>query len=80
VTAARQSDQVQPRPIAEQRVLDYLGRHPEIKNAQARDLTGLPNEDRMKGVFRRLREQGLIERIAGRRGNTAAWRLVRPCP
>lgn len=74
--AIRLSEQAVP----EQLVLRYLRTHPEIRNAQARELTGITCEMRMKEVFYRLRAQGLIQRIEGRRGNMAAWQLVEARP
>ncbi|ACL57396.1 ATP-binding protein [Methylobacterium nodulans] len=68
-------------PLAspEELVMEYLQKHPEIKNKQAREITGIKSENQMKEVFYRLRDKGLIELIAGRKGNAAAWQLV-PAP
>lgn len=69
-------------PLAspEELVMEFLQKHPEIKNKQARDITGIKSENQMKDVFYRLRDRGMIERIEGRRGNAAAWQVVRAEP
>jgi ATP-dependent DNA helicase RecG len=63
-------------PLAspEELVLQFLSTHGEIKNRQAREITGIRSENQMKEVFYRLKNQGLIELIPDRKGNAAAWR------
>lgn len=63
-------------PLAspEELVLEYLGKHGEIRNAVARELTGIRSENQMKEVFYRLRDRGLIERVEDLKGNKAAWK------
>ena len=63
-------------PLAspEELVLEFLTSHGEIKNRQAREITGIHSENQMKDVFYRLKNRGLIERVPGRLGNAAAWR------
>ncbi len=46
----------------EQLVMDYMEHHPEITNPLARELTGIKSENKMKNVFYRLRDSGLLER------------------
>ncbi len=65
-----------PLATAEELVLEFLQVHPEIKNSQAREISGIRSENQMKDVFYRLRNQGLIERVPGKEGNAAAWRLA----
>lgn len=62
-------------PLAspEESVMDYLENHPTIKNRTARELTGITSENSMKEVFYRLAKTGLIERVPGKRGASAAW-------
>lgn len=67
-------------PEAEQQVLDHVRTRSEIRNAQARKLTGITCETRMKEVFYRLREQGMIERVEGLKGNKSVWQLAKPRP
>jgi len=62
-------------PLAkpEETVLDYLEKHLEITNTKARELTGIESESSMKQIFFRLRDQGLIEPVPGKRGAKSAW-------
>ncbi len=57
-------------------VMDYLENHMEIKNGVARELTGITSENTMKEVFLKLAKSGLIERVPGKLGASAAWRKV----
>lgn len=62
-------------PLAkpEETVLDYLEKHLEITNTKARELTGIESESSMRQIFFRLRDQGLIEPVPGKRGAKSAW-------
>jgi ATP-dependent DNA helicase RecG len=68
--------QIRHVPLAspEESVMDYLRNHSEIKNAIARQLTGITSENSMKEVFLRLAKRDLIERVPDRKGAAAAWR------
>lgn len=67
--------QIRHDPLAspEESVMDYLQNHAEIKNGIARLLTGITSENSMKDVFLRLAKRGLIERVPGKKGASAAW-------
>jgi ATP-dependent DNA helicase RecG len=67
--------QIRHDPLAspEESVMDYLANHSEITNRVARDLTGIASENTMKEVFLRLAKRGLIQRVAGKKGASAAW-------
>jgi ATP-dependent DNA helicase RecG len=65
-----------PLATPEEMVIEYLGKYPEIRNADAREMTGIHSENQMKDVFYRLRDKGLIERVPGKLGNAAAWKRV----
>lgn len=54
--------------------MSYLGNHEEISNSIVRELTGMTSESRVKEVFYRLRDQGLIERTPDKRGSASTWR------
>ena len=58
----------------EDMVREYLENHEEITNSIGRTLTGIKSENAMKRVFWKLRDQGLIEMIPGRKGKKSAWR------
>lgn len=62
-----------PLATPEEAVMEYLNSHDEIKNGVAREITGIRSENQMKEVFYRLRDKKLIERVPGKRGNSAAW-------
>jgi ATP-dependent DNA helicase RecG len=66
-------------PLAspEDAILEFLRNNSMIKNAQARDLTGIRSENEVKRVFYKLRDQGLIERLPDLLGSAAAWKLRR---
>lgn len=65
-----------PLATAEELVLEYLEVHPQIRNSEARNISGIHSENQMKEVFYRLQNQGKIERVPGKKGNAAAWQLV----
>ncbi|MFF2677663.1 ATP-binding protein [Arthrobacter koreensis] len=60
----------------EELVMEYLASNIEITNKIARELTGIRSENTMKEVFYSLRDVKKIERVPGKNGNLAAWRLV----
>ena len=64
-------------PLAspEDTVMEYLKTHDEITNSVGRDLAAIRSENTMKEVFLRLNRRLLIERVPGKKGNLAAWRL-----
>jgi len=66
-------------PLArpEEIVLEYLETHREITNAIARGLCAIPSENAMKRVFLGLARADKIERVPGRGGGSAAWRVAR---
>lgn len=66
-------------PLArpEELVLEFLHENAEIKNSQARAITGIRSENQMKEVFYRLKKEGRIERVPGRKGSASAWRLLK---
>jgi ATP-dependent DNA helicase RecG len=63
----------EPLASPEESVMDYLLNHPVITNRIARELTGITSENSMKEVFYRLAKSGLIERVPGKKGASAAW-------
>jgi ATP-dependent DNA helicase RecG len=56
-------------------VIEYLHSHEEITNREARDLCGVPSENSMKRIFKRLETRMLIEQVPDRARFKAAWRL-----
>jgi ATP-dependent DNA helicase RecG len=63
-------------PIAspEETIIEFLNNNEKIKNKQARELTSIKSENKMKAVFYKLRDQGLIKPVMSRNGTTVvAW-------
>ena len=67
----------EPLASPEEAIMGYLASHEEISNSKVRELTGLTSENRVKEVFYRLRDQGLIERTPGKHGSASTWRKAR---
>lgn len=57
-------------------VLEYLETHLEITNSVGRRLCNISSESVMHKVFTSLAAAGRLERVPGKAGNKAAWRLV----
>lgn len=55
-------------------VIEFLDKAPEISNRQARELCGVPSENSMKRIFKRMEARGIIEQVPGRSLFKAAWR------
>ena len=63
-------------PIAspEESILEFLEHNPQIKNSQARTITGIKSENTMKRVFYKLREQGHVKPVMSKNEKTiVAW-------
>lgn len=56
-------------------ILDYLKKNQQIKNAKAREITHIPTDFRMKGIFNKMERAGQIEKVPGTRTSSTAWRL-----
>lgn len=63
-------------PIAspEETIIEFLNNNEKIKNSQARELTGIKSENKMKTIFYKLRDQKLIQPIMSKNNTTVvAW-------
>ena len=63
-------------PIAtpEEAIIEFLKNNPQIRNRQARELTGIRSENDMKRIFYKLRDKGNIKPVMSKNGNTiVAW-------
>lgn len=60
-----------------QQVVEYLASNDQIRNQQARRLTGVNSESRMKKIFQDLISAGEIEHVPGSSGRGYAYRRVR---
>lgn len=66
----------EPLASPEEIVMTYLTSNQEINNSKGRELCHIGSENAMKRVFQRLMKRGLIERIPGREGPSAAYQKV----
>lgn len=57
-----------------QQVVEYLETNDHIRNEEARRLTGVNSENRMKRVFQSLIDSGEIEHVPGTRGRGYSYR------
>lgn len=64
-----------PLATPQEAIMEFLSKHGQITNRQARDITGIKSENAVKSEFYKLRDVNLIEMIPELRGNKAAWRL-----
>lgn len=65
-------------PLAspQESILDYLNNNDQIKNREARSITGIKSENVMKNVFYDLRDKELIEPVMSAIGvKIVAWKL-----
>ncbi len=66
-------------PIAspEETIMEFLNNNDKIKNRQARELTGIKSENKMKSIFYKLRDQDLIKPVMSKNGTTVvAWTKI----
>ncbi len=63
-----------PLALPTEAIMSFLETNHEITNAQARELTGIRSENLVKNEFYKLRDQGQIERVPGKKGSSSAWR------
>lgn len=58
----------------EQQIVDYLAHNAEIRNEKAREITGVPGEQSMRKILRKLEAAGEIERVPGTSRGTTRYR------
>lgn len=65
-----------PLATPEEAIIEFLKNNDTIKNGQARELTGIKSENKMKTVFYKLRDAGDIVPVMSASGKvTVAWKL-----
>lgn len=65
-----------PLATPEEAIIEFLKHNPQIRNRQARELTGIKSENKMKNVFYKLRDEGQIVPVMSVNGKvTIAWKL-----
>lgn len=70
----------EPLASPEESILDWLQTHPTINNSQARDITYITQDHRIKTIFGRMVKKGMIEQVPGTRTNATAYRLPDKTP
>lgn len=66
-------------PIAspEETIMEFLINNEKIRNKQARELTGIKSENKMKTIFYKLRDQNMIKPVMSKNGTiVVAWAKV----
>jgi ATP-dependent DNA helicase RecG len=66
-------------PIAspEESIMEFLANNDKIRNRQAREITGIKSENKMKAIFYKLRDQQLIKPVMSKNGTTVvAWTKI----
>ncbi len=58
----------------EETIMDYLESHPTINNAQARAITYITADYKMKAIFGRMVDNGMIEQVPNTRTRNTAYR------
>jgi len=53
-------------------IFQFLNNHDQITNEQARDLTGIRSENKVKQEFYKLRDKGYLERVSNLQGTRSA--------
>lgn len=61
----------------EEIILEYLETHDQIVNRQARNISFIGSENKMKTILQRMVKQGLIELVPGTTRYNAAYRIPR---
>ena len=65
-----------PLATPEEQILEFLKKNDKIRNKDARDITGIKSENKMKRVFYKMRDNELLEPVYSRNGRTViAWKL-----
>jgi len=67
-----------PLATPEESIIEFLNNNPQIKNSQARQLSGIKSENVMKNIFYKLRDEKLIEPVMSKNGTTiVAWKKAK---
>jgi ATP-dependent DNA helicase RecG len=64
----------EPLASPEEAVMDYLETHPTINNKEARKVAHVIADHRMKGIFNKMVDKGMIEQVPGTRTSNTAYR------
>lgn len=61
----------------EEAIMDFLDQHETIRNKQAREITHIPADHKVKNIFRKMVSTGMIEQIPGTITGGIKYRKVR---
>lgn len=65
-----------PLATPDESIIEFLTHNPTIRNKQARELTGIKSENKMKSIFLKLYKESVIEPVMSKNGTTkVAWKL-----
>jgi ATP-dependent DNA helicase RecG len=64
----------EPLASPEEAILEYLAKHPSIKNKTARHITHIRADYQIKSIFGRMVKKGIIEQVPGTRTSNTAYR------
>jgi ATP-dependent DNA helicase RecG len=70
----------EPLASPEEAIMDFLSTNDTIKNAEAQRITHISKDYRIKSIFGRMVEKGLIEQVPGTRTASTAYRKVKRPP
>lgn len=65
----------EPLATPEEIIIEFLQKHGRITNKEAREACFIGSENKMKRVFQKMMNQGIIERVPGTTRYTAAYQL-----
>ena len=68
----------EPLASAEEAIMDYLVSHPTINNREAREITHIAEDHKIRATFRRMESKGMIERAEGSVTSNTRWRKPKP--
>jgi ATP-dependent DNA helicase RecG len=66
----------EPLASPEELILDFLKTHPQIANRQAREITYIGSENKVKVILQRMVRNGILELVPGTTRYTAAYRMA----
>jgi len=61
---------------AEEIIMGYLRENESINNTKAREVCREPSDSKIRKTFSKMIEAGMIERVPGKSGKAAAYRLT----
>ena len=68
----------EPLASPEEAIMDYLEANPTINNGQARTITYITADYRVKSIFGKMVDKGLLEQVPGTARSTTAYRKPMP--